>query len=168
MKIEALRTVLEEAAQLTASLPDSIQEVAFGKVFDALLEEYATTRARRGRTTRGPSLIGRRGDTSRPRRRGPKLALTQLVESGFFASGRSLPEIHVHLRNTVGLSYESNELSISLLRLTREGRLQRNKNLVGQYEYWSEHEIERLGQTKTLRQGRPNGRLLTDGKETSR
>jgi hypothetical protein len=168
MKIEVLRTVLEEAAQLTASLPDSIQEVAFGKAFDALLEEYGTAMARRGRTTRGPSLGGRRAAASRPRRTGPKLALTRLVESGFFTSGRSLPEIQAHLRNTVGRAYESNELSISLLRLTRDGRLQRDRNLAGQYEYWSEPEMERPGQIKALKQGRGNGRLLTDGREMNR
>ena len=168
MKIETLRTVLEEAAQLTASLPDSIQEAAFGKAFDALLEEHGTAIARRGQTLRRPSPGGRRRPASRPRRKGPKVALTQLVENGFFASGRSLLDIQAHLRDTVGRAYESNELSISLLRLAREGRLQRDRNLTGQYEYWSEHEIERPGQIKTLRQGRATGRLLTDGREMNR
>ncbi len=168
MKIDALRSVLEEAAQLTASLPDSIQEVAFGKAFDALLGEYRTTKAHSGRATRGPSLSGRRDAASRARRRGPKLALAQLIESGFFISGRTLREVEAHLRDTVGRAYESNELSISLLRLTRDGRLQRDRNLAGQYEYRSEHEIERPVPIKTLRQGRANGRLLTDGREMNR
>jgi hypothetical protein len=164
---DVLRTAIEEAVELTASLPENIQTIAFGKALDILIDEHetATTRGRRAR--RGSSRALRPRSMNRSKRIGPKLALSHLLEAGFFASGRTLPEIQSYLRNTTGANYESNELSISLLRLTRDARLHRDRNLAGQYEYWAEHVLESVG-PKTLKQGKANARLLTDGKSMSR
>lgn len=166
MNGEILKAVLEEASALTASLPAGIQQVAFEKAFEVLLQER---RARAQRQRRG-SLQGRnsnrglRGDSSRSRRVGPKSALGKLLDSGYFASSRGLPEIQRHLRDSCGHDYGSNELSISLLRLIRDGRLGRQRNLSGQYEYWAESQKEQPLPVQTLRHGK-NARLLTDGGE---
>jgi hypothetical protein len=162
MNDEILRSILEEASALADSLPAGIQQAAFEKAFDVLLEEHRATARQRPTAERGRS----RGRTSaggpRAHRAGPKHALGELVDSGYFASIRGLPEIQRHLRDSCGHNYGSNELSISLLRLTRDGRLSRQRNLAGQYEYWTE--IRKDQPPPTLRHGK-NTRLLTDGKD---
>lgn len=161
MNSEILLSVLEEASALTASLPDEIRQVAFSKAFDALFEDRVTTtkRQRRVQSKRVPPRISIRGG-ARLRRIGPKQALGQLVDVGYFASSHGLPEIQRHLRDSYGHDFGSNELSISLLRLIRDGRLNRERNLSGQYEYWSATRKEQS--QDTLRHGK-NRRLLTDG-----
>jgi len=165
MNSEILRHVLEEASMLTASLPEGIQQVAFSKAFDALLAEHLAAvqpqRRSRGRSSQPRISIGSpRERSDRSRRVGPKLALGQLIDSGYFASSRGLPEIQRHLRDSYGHDFGSNELSISLLRLIRDGRLSRERNLAGQYEYWSAGRGDRPHDS--LRHAR-NKRLLTDG-----
>jgi hypothetical protein len=160
---EILKTVLQEASALTASLPEGIQGVAFAKAFDVLLEERRATVQRQQRTDRTSSGGRLRAGTSRSRRVGPKLALGQLLGGGYFASSRSLLEIQAHLRDSYGHDYGSNELSISLLRLIRDGRLNRQRNLVGQYEYWAGERREQSARAEPIRRAGPNSRLLTDG-----
>jgi hypothetical protein len=169
MNGEILKAVLEEASALVAPLPTSIQRVAFAKAFDALMEERTATlqqpqqRGHRQSQSRISSgTLG--GRNARSQRVGPKLALGHLLDSGYFASSRSLPEIQRHLRDAQGHDYESNELSISLLRLIRDGRLSRQRNLAGQYEYWAENQKDHPLAAHTPRQER-NARLLTDGRE---
>lgn len=165
MKSEILREAIQEAINLTASVPEGLQQIAFGKALDILTDERIAI-ARGRRAHRGPSSKQSLRNGAR-RRVGPKLAISQLLDAGFFDSGRTLPEIQSYLRNTTGSNYESNELSISLLRLTRDGRLHRDRNSARQYEYWTERALGPT-QPKTLRQGRAGARLLTDGKSMTR
>jgi hypothetical protein len=138
MNNERLRAVLEEACDLTSSLPEGIQPAAFAKAGNS---------------------------ASRSRRVGPKLALCQLLNGGYFATSRSLPEIQAHLKDSHGYDYGSNELSISLLRLTRDGRLIRERNLAGQYEYWEPGRGSgQPPRAEKLRHVDSHARLLTDGK----
>jgi len=165
---EALRLVLEEATALTASLPESVRGVAFAKAFDVLLNQRGTV-MREGRPRRQGRSLGRSGGgvrtgPSRVGGVGPKLALSQLLDSGYFASSRGLPEIQARLRDSLGREYGSNELSISLLRLVRDGRLNRQRNLAGQYEYWSAGRREHAASTQALKHTKST-RLLTDGRE---
>jgi hypothetical protein len=163
MDCELLRVVLEEATALTSSLPESVRGVAFSKAFDVLFQEHGgATPQRRPQNSRRRS--GRRTGVSRARPLGPKLALSQLVDSGYFTSSRGLPEINARLRDTIGREYGSNELSISLLRLVRDGRLSRQRNLAGQYEYWAAGRRDQAVSTQTLKHTK-NTRLLTDGRE---
>jgi hypothetical protein len=162
---EILRSVLEEASALTASLPDDIRQVAFSKAFDALLEDRVTTtqpqrRVQSRRAQPRISIRGPLGRSARLRRVGPKQALGQLVDGGYFASTHGLPEIQRHLRDSYGHDFGSSELSISLLRLIRDGRLNRERNPSGQYKYWSATHKDQS--QDTLRHGK-NSRLLTDG-----
>jgi len=165
VKSEILRAAIREAIELTASVPEGLQQIAFGKALDILTDERIATA--RGHRAQGGASSQRRLRNVARRRMGPKLAISQLLDAGFFDSGRALPEIQSYLRNTTGSNYESNELSISLLRLTRDGRLHRDRNIRGQYEYWAEH-APGSAQLKTLRHGRPSARLLTDGKSMAR
>lgn len=168
MNGEILKAVLKEASALTSSLPENIQQVAFAKAFDALLEqrEGGKRRAKQPASRQHPGSAG--NSASRSRRVGPKFALTQLLESGYFATSRGLPEIQAYLKDSHGHDYGSNELSISLLRLIRDARLTREKNLAGQYEYWvpgrgTERPPARPG---NLRHVKTHARLLTDGEGT--
>jgi len=160
---EVLKLVLEEATALTSSLPESIRDVAFSKAFDVLLQEHDVD-MQRGRPRSSRRRSGGRGGASRARALGPKLALSQLVDSGYFTSSRSLPEIQARLRDSVGREYGSNELSISLLRLVRDGRLSRERNLAGQYKYWAAGRGDHAVSTQALKHTK-NTRLLTDGRE---
>jgi hypothetical protein len=168
MEGDVLKLVLEEATALTASLPESVRQVAFSKAFDVLLEEQGTAlhgaRPRARSRFQGRSRSGGRAGTSRPRAVGPKLALSQLVESGYFTSSRGLPEIQACLRDSLGREYGSNELSISLLRLVRDGRLSRQRNVAGQYEYWAAGHKDHAVPAQALRHSK-NTRLLSDGRE---
>lgn len=165
MNSEILRGLLEEASTLTACLPESIQQIAFSKAFDALLAERVATVQAQGRAqgkSSQPRISVRsaRRRSDRSGRVGPKLALGQLIDSGYFTSSRGLPEVQRHLRDSFGHDFGSNELSISLLRLIRDGRLNRERNLAGQYEYWS---VGHRDQPHDSLKHTKNRRLLTDG-----
>jgi len=88
-----------------------------------------------------------------------------LLDSGYFAIERTLPEIQAYLKDAHGHDYGSNELSISLLRLIRDSRLTREKNLARQYEYWVPGRgSEESARSENLRHLKAQARLLTDGK----
>lgn len=61
--------------------------------------------------------------------------ISQLLEDGFFKSGRTIGAIVEHCGTSRGHHFKANECSPSLLRLLRDGKLQRKKNKEGQYEY---------------------------------
>jgi hypothetical protein len=170
MNTETLKAVLEEASALTSSLPEGIQPAAFSKAFDVLLEQHGigTNRLQRTVTKRTPPRQYESRapvSTSRPRRAGPKFVLGQLIDSGYFATSRGLPEIQAYLKDSHGHDYGSNELSISLLRLIRHARLSREKNLAGQYEYWAPGRgSEEPARAENLQHTKAHARLLTDGK----
>lgn len=167
MNNERLRAVLEEAYALASSLPEGIQTAAFAKAFDVLREQHGVGEKPRRRAKQAPSRrsSGAGNSASRSRRVGPKLALCQLLNGGYFATSRSLPEIQAHLKDSHGYDYGSNELSISLLRLTRDGRLVRERNLAGQYEYWEPGRGSRQApRAEKPRHLDSHARLLTDGK----
>jgi hypothetical protein len=166
MNNEILRAVLEEACALTSSLPEGVQPAAFAKAFDVLLEQRGIGEKQRRRAKQVPRQYssGRGNAASRSRRVGPKFALGQLLDGGYFATSRSLPEIQAYLKDSHGHDYGSNELSISLLRLIRDNRLTREKNLAGQYEYWTPgHVNEEPSGAEKLRHVKAHTRLLTDG-----
>jgi hypothetical protein len=71
------------------------------------------------------------------RRRGPKAALGDLIDDGFFSEARTINDAQEQLRHKRGLRFTLQELSPSFVRLLREGRLDRDRNDSGQYEYRS-------------------------------
>lgn len=68
-------------------------------------------------------------------RTGPKAAVESLIESGYFASARTLSELQQKLQHDRALRFKPTDLSPALTRLLREARLSRAKNSDGQYEY---------------------------------
>lgn len=168
MNTEILKSVLEEASALTSSLPEGIQPAAFAKAFDVLLEQRSGANRRSKPMPKQTSLkqygSGVRNSALRSRRAGPKFVLGQLLESGYFAARRTLPEIQAYLKDSHGHDYGSNELSISLLRLIRDARLKREKHLAGQYEYWTADGAEVSGRAEDQGRVQSRTRLLTDGR----
>lgn len=78
--------------------------------------------------------------TKEPRRsgrRGPKTVVGELIEEGFFGDPRTMSETQEQLRHKKGVQFTLQDLSPAFVRLLREGRLDRDRNDSGQYEYRS-------------------------------
>lgn len=68
-------------------------------------------------------------------RPGPKAAIGQLLQAGFFRSARTISSIQEELQHRRGHSYSVQELSPALVRSIRDESLARERNSDGQYEY---------------------------------
>lgn len=66
---------------------------------------------------------------------GPKAAIVQLVESGYFDSERAISDVQGELQHRRGYLYTVQELSPALLRCVRDQTLERNQGESGQYGY---------------------------------
>jgi len=83
------------------------------------------------------------GHSAKPARKTPRgsaspgafAMITQLLGDGFFKTPRTISAIVAHCSASKGHHYKANECSPSLLRLLRDGKLKREKNKDGQYEY---------------------------------
>jgi hypothetical protein len=96
----------------------------------------ATATASKAETKR--SSAGRSTPTQRARRAGrqsPAVAVRELVAGTYFQKARTIGEIRDHLDQKQARKYKVTELSPVLLRLVRDGVLDREKNSEGQYEY---------------------------------
>jgi hypothetical protein len=63
--------------------------------------------------------------------------LGELIDEGFFSQARTINEAQEQLRHKRGVRFSLQELSPAFVRLLREGRLDRERNDSGQYEYRS-------------------------------
>jgi hypothetical protein len=68
-------------------------------------------------------------------RPGPKAAVGQLLNAGFFRSARTIAEIQEELQHRRGHGYSLQELAPALVRSIRDESLSRERNSEGQYEY---------------------------------
>jgi hypothetical protein len=66
---------------------------------------------------------------------GPKSAIIELLNSGFFSEGKTAPEVQTHVRNKRGFNFGMDQIRLAMLRLVRDKMLDRNPNKEGQYEY---------------------------------
>lgn len=66
---------------------------------------------------------------------GPKGIMMQLIQEGFFASPKTIGELRDHIKHKKGHTYETAELSTPLVRLVRDGVLDRTTNPENQYVY---------------------------------
>lgn len=73
--------------------------------------------------------------TSRKSSSGPSAAIVNLIDSGFFSEGRTGPEVQTYLKNKRGFNFETDHLRMTMLRFVRDGKLNRDENTDGQYEY---------------------------------
>lgn len=68
-------------------------------------------------------------------RPGPKAMLERLIAEQFFSEPRTASSIIDHCGNKMAHKYRQNEIAVTLTRLTREKKLEREKNGEGQYTY---------------------------------
>jgi hypothetical protein len=101
-----------------------------------------TKRRRTGTKTESPAEVVK--DTqrkSKPRAArsssspGAFAMTSQLLAEDFFKTPRTIGSIVTHCGTTKGHHYKASECSPALLRLLRDGKLKRQKNKDGQYEY---------------------------------
>jgi len=97
-------------------------------------------RRRRGAKRAGrKSTDASKGAAGKPKkakggRAGPATILSQLIDEKYFAQKRTIGDIIGHCAKKAH-NYKPNELSSPLARFVRDGRLKRDKNAEGQYEY---------------------------------
>jgi hypothetical protein len=153
-------TEIEDLQRRLKSFADTVNafksEAVQLRVMDALIAQLglagratapqgpARTSRRRPRhspkaKTAPPSDADPKAKASRPRKAptgvGAYAAISQLLESGFFSSGKTIGDIVEHCKTAKGHHYKANECSPALLRLLRDEKLTREKNESGQYEY---------------------------------
>ncbi len=75
---------------------------------------------------------------TKPKNAGPTPKLINLIEEGFFSKHQTINNIIDHMKNQKATVLKANEISTPLGRLVRDGRLKREKNPDGQYEYFTE------------------------------
>ena len=74
----------------------------------------------------------------RTRKAGPATVLTDLIDDGFFKDRNTISDIIAHCSSKKARIFKANELSTPLARFVRDGRLHRDQNADGQYEYYTE------------------------------
>lgn len=99
-----------------------------------------TTRKRQPSATEATKAGAKSGRANRSpapstRKKGPKTALVELISEGFFDEPRLIGDTRERLRHKKGLNFTLQDLSPTLVRLLREGSLDREQNDSGQYEY---------------------------------
>lgn len=65
--------------------------------------------------------------SSAGRKTGPKAVLEALISDGYFSEPRGMADIKHHIRDQKAISFEASDLSPTLIRLLREGKLKRSK-----------------------------------------
>jgi hypothetical protein len=150
-----LKELFKQAAEIAKQVPENMQEAAFNRALDLLTNERSekrpTRRNKPGRHSQDRSRKERPGkgsssealhvkEPSKKSRKpstglGPKSAIVWLIESGFFSTGKTGPAVQDHLRKKRGYDLGTAQLRLAMLRLVREGVLEREENQDGQYEY---------------------------------
>jgi hypothetical protein len=147
-----LKDVFKEAAELAQQVPQNIQEAAFNRAVDLLTSKSAKrrrplrTKASRGSGEPTPSSRETPVSTSTDSKSSkktrnpssglaPKSAIVWLLETGFFTTGRTGPAVQDYLKTKRGYDLATDRLRMVMLRLVREGILEREENAEGQYEY---------------------------------
>ena len=66
---------------------------------------------------------------------GPKAAILNLIDTGFFDKGKTGPEVQAYLKDKRGFNIGTAQLRLAMLRLLRDDKLIRDENAEGHYEY---------------------------------
>ena len=101
----------------------------------------ASTRRRQSRTTSHASLSKspaepKKNAGQKSGKMGSVAVLNRLIEDGFFKTRRALSVILEHSRSKLAANIKPNDMSGPLARFVRNGRLDREKNKEGQFEYF--------------------------------
>ncbi|MDX6499627.1 MAG: hypothetical protein QOG23_2887 [Blastocatellia bacterium] len=149
-----LKELFKQAAEIAQQVPENMQEAAFNRALDLLTNESDEERTAR-RVTRAKRSQNRKANphriegssadstsvtkSSSPRKSssglGPKSAIAWLMQSGFFGTGKTRAEVQEYLRKKRGYNIGTDQLGVAMLRLVREGVLERAENEDGQYEF---------------------------------
>lgn len=97
-----------------------------------------STAKKKSTTTKSPTTVSKPNKKigTRP---GPKQFLEQLIDEGFFSEHREISGIISHIREAHALTYKTTDMTPTLIRLLREKKLKRERNVDGRYEYFSQH-----------------------------
>lgn len=107
------------------------------EVAEGQIAPKTRSRRRRAKTAEATPLkegvtpIRRRGTGS-----GPVSTLETLIAEGFFKNRQTIGQIVEHSRSSKARQFKPNEISGPLGRLIRAGKLKREKNADGQFEYF--------------------------------
>jgi len=130
-----LDVLFAEAARIASKVPGPMQGAAFTIAVGRLSPQLAASRGPTTQTTGSSRAVtGRRPRAVTSGKRGPKAALEQLTNEGFFDTDRSPSEAREHLRER-GWFYEAKGLATGFLRLVRDGGLARRRTPDGQFVY---------------------------------
>jgi hypothetical protein len=138
-----LKELFRRAVEIAKAVPEEFQQIAFNRALDSLLGPTTSGRDVRGAIdvasvrkktvqTSKPSPARQKRGSGRP---APKAALLELKQAGYFATKRTIKDVRDYLEKKRGHKYTLQDLSPALLRLVRDGELDRDKNAEGQYEY---------------------------------
>jgi hypothetical protein len=151
-----LKEVFKQAAEIAQQVPENMQEAAFNRALDLLTNKSrerhptrASSQTRRSQNKNVNSLSSGHGnpaakpaasESSKKSRKSasgfaPKSAILWLLESGFFSTGKTGPAVQDYLKKKRGYDLETDKLRMVMLRLVREGVLEREENQDGQYQY---------------------------------
>jgi hypothetical protein len=148
-----LKNVFRQAAEIAQSVPENMQVAAFNRALDFLTLEAGKEAklSRRSKSSQNGTAkkpepkvsLDRSDSATKPPKAArksssglaPKAAVNSLIESGFFASGKTRAEVQAHLRTTRGYNIGGDQLGVAMLRLVRDGALERAENQDGQYEF---------------------------------
>jgi hypothetical protein len=151
--VSDLKEIFKQAAEIAQQVPENMQEADFPRALDLLTsraqEDQPRRRSARPRHTRersvnqdpNQSLVASPTTDSGKKARksatrvGPKTAILSLIESGFFVESKSGPAVQEYLCKKRGFDLDTPQLRMTMLRLVREGTLEREENQDGQFEY---------------------------------
>jgi len=125
-----IKDKLKEFEEQVSVIKDpELRKTAFEKLMDSLSgHKRVKTKSKKTKgTKKGKELKG-----GRP---GPKAILIEELNSGYFNDPKVVSEIPKYLKHKTGHTYKQKELSVSLLRMLRDGKLTRNKKEKGKYEW---------------------------------
>jgi hypothetical protein len=154
--MEDLKEVFKQAAEIAQQVPENMQEAAFNRALDLLTnkshERHPTRGSSHARRSQNKSVNGPSSGHGNPAAKpaaiesskrsrksasglGPKSAILCLLESGFFRIGKTGPAVQDDLKKKRGYDLETDKRRMVMLRLVREGVLEREENQNGQYQY---------------------------------
>ncbi|GAB4062529.1 hypothetical protein GCM10028777_02560 [Angustibacter speluncae] len=93
-----------------------------------------TAPAQKTRTANKATPAQKTASAGTGRRTGPKGVLESLIDEGYFSEPRGMADIRQHVRDQRATNFSNSDLSPTLIRLLREGKLKRNK-VEKQYVY---------------------------------
>lgn len=146
---ELLKTQLAELANIVNAFNSEAVQL---KIVEIILSEHMTSASHISHVdapkvslkNKKPSFKTKvlktdNGETKKTKSKstGPTTILSNLIEEGFFSKRQTINNIIDHVKIQKATSLKANEISTPLGRLVRDGKLKREKNSDGQYEYFS-------------------------------